>query len=443
MATEDSTTSNANESVSVEAARARLKAGRWYQLAFGVICMVMIANLQYGWTLFATPIQKKYNWDLKDIQWTFTMFVFFETWLVPIEGYLADYFGPRMVIIVGGVLTAIGWITNSMADSLTVLLVGQIITGIGAGAVYGTCIGNALKWFPEKRGLASGITAAGFGFGSALTVFPISMMIDSSGYQKTFLYFGIGQAIVVFIVGFFIAKPDANAVAALPKPPSQLVDRKQFDWKYMLKTPVFWVMYVMFTLMALGGLFFVANLKQAAAGFGVDKTPVSFLFWAPTAINFALFLDRIMNGLTRPFFGWVSDRIGRENAMFVAFAFEAVGVVMLAQFGGNPVLFVVLTGLVFFGWGEIYSLFPSTCTDTYGWKFATGNAGLLYTAKGTGVLMLPYLTKLATSGTEKSAAAWQSVFLICAAMAGVAAIMALLVLKPMRRRMMTRIASSK
>src|SRR5262249_45549013 len=167
------------------------------------------------------------------------------------------------------------------------------------------------------------------------------------------------------IVGFFIAKPDANAIAALPKPPSQLVDRKQLDWRHMLQTPVFWIMYVMFVLMAAGGLFAVANLKQAAAGFGVDKQQVQFLWWAPTAITFALFLDRIMNGLTRPFFGWVSDRLGRENTMFIAFALEAVGVVLLAEFGGNPVAFVVLSGLVFFGWGEIYSLFPSPPTATH------------------------------------------------------------------------------
>ena len=441
MANDESTPPTANEqSVSVEAARARLKSGRWYQLIFGVICMVMIANLQYGWTLFATPIKDKFHWKPEDIQWAFTAFVFFETWLVPIEGYLADYFGPRVVIIVGGVLTAIGWTTNSMADSLGMLWVGQIITGIGAGAVYGTCVGNALKWFPERRGLAAGITAAGFGFGSALTVFPISAMIESSGYQQTFLYFGIGQAIIILIVGFFIAKPDANAIAALPKPPSQLVDRKQLDWKDMLRSPVFYVMYVMFVLMAAGGLFAVANLKQAGTGFGIDKAEVHFLWWAPTAINFALFLDRIMNGLTRPFFGWISDRLGRENTMFIAFALEAVGVVLLAEFGGNPVAFVVLSGLVFFGWGEIYSLFPSTATDTYGWKFASGNAGLLYTAKGTGVLVVPYLTKLATSGGDK-AANWHSAFMIAAAMAAVAAIASLLVLKPMRRRMMSEIAT--
>jgi OFA family oxalate/formate antiporter-like MFS transporter len=433
-------TSTANEqSVSVEAARARLKSGRWYQLIFGVICMVMIANLQYGWTLFTGAIKDKHHWDLKDIQWAFTAFVAAETWLVPIEGYLADYFGPRTIVIVGGLLTGVGWTMNSMADSLGMLYVGQIVTGVGAGAVYGTCVGNALKWFPERRGLAAGITAAGFGFGSALTVFPIKAMIKSSGYEPTFLYFGIGQAIVILIVGFFLAKPDANAIAVLPKPRSQLVERKQLDWKDMLQTPVFWIMYVMFVLMAAAGLFAVANLAPAAKGFGVDETDVTFLWWSPTALGFALFLDRILNGVTRPFFGWVSDHLGRENTMFLAFALEAVGVVLLAEFGGNPVAFVVLSGVLFFGWGEIYSLFPSTCADTYGWKFASGNAGLLYTAKGTGVFLVPYLTKLASAGGDKAASGWHSAFVICAAMAAASAIMALGLLKPMRRRMMAKL----
>jgi OFA family oxalate/formate antiporter-like MFS transporter len=432
-AIEDSASSTKSEpsDSAVEAARARLKAGRWYQLIFGVICMVMIANLQYGWTLFVTPIQDKFHWQLKDVQWAFTAFVAAETWLVPIEGYLADYFGPRVIVMVGGVLTAVGWIINSQADTLSMLYMGQIVAGIGAGAVYGTCVGNALKWFPERRGLAAGITAAGFGAGSAATVIPITSMIDSSGYATTFLYFGIGQGIIVLVVGLLLARPDANAIAALPKPPSHLVERKQFNAKEMLATPVFWIMYLMFVLIGAGGLFAVANLKQAAIGFGVDKHHVAFMWWTPTAITFALFLDRIMNGITRPFFGWVSDRLGRENTMFIAFALEAIGVVALAEFGSNPVAFVVLSGLVFFGWGEIYSLFPSTSADTYGWKFATGNSGLLYTAKGTAVFLVPYLSQLASSS-----GGWRSSFMIAAAMAAASAIMALGLLKPLRRRMM-------
>jgi OFA family oxalate/formate antiporter-like MFS transporter len=423
-------TANVESPAAVDEARARLKTRRWIQLIVGVLCMVMIANMQYGWTLFVSPMAEKYHWSLKAIQTAFTIFVLTETWLVPVEGYLVDRFGPKVVTIAGGLLVAVGWSINSAAGTLTMLYIGQAIGGIGAGAVYGTCVGNALKWFPERRGLAAGITAAGFGAGSALTVVPISSMISSRGYEATFLYFGLGQGLLVIVLGFILAQPSASTVKVLPKPPAANVDRPQFQWFQLLRSPVFWVMYLMFVLMAAGGLFVTANLKQIAQEFKVGSVTVNFLWFSPTAITFALFLDRILNGVTRPFFGWVSDKLGRENTMFIAFAGEAIGIVLLSQLGTNPVAFVVLSGMVFFAWGEIYSLFPSTCADTYGWKYAAGNAGLLYTAKGTAAFFVPYAASLAT------ASSWHTVFLVAAAMNGAAAILALAVLKPMRRRML-------
>jgi OFA family oxalate/formate antiporter-like MFS transporter len=305
------------------------------------------------------------------------------------------------------------------------------VAGLGAGAVYGTCVGNALKWFPEKRGLAAGITAAGFGAGAAATVLPLGWMIDAYGYEATFLWFGIGQGAVIVVVGFLLAPPDAKAVAALPKPPSMVTNRPQFAWRQMIRTPVFWVMYLMFVMMGAGGLFVTANLKQIAAAFKVADSPVSFGL-TMKAILFALFLDKIMNGATRPFFGWVSDRIGRENTMFIAFGLEAIGIVALSQLGTDPVMFVILSGLVFFAWGEIYSLFPSTCADTYGWKWASTNAGVLYTAKGTAALFVPIAVLLAKW------ASWHTVFMVAAAMNGLAAVMALAVLKPLRQRMLAK-----
>jgi MFS transporter, OFA family, oxalate/formate antiporter len=423
-------TANVEALSSTDMARAHLRAHRWIQLAIGVVCMVMIANLQYSWTLFVTPMDDKYHWTRTATQWAFTIFVAAETWLVPFEGSLVDRFGPRVVTLAGGVLVALGWSLSSIADSLPFLYVAYGISGIGAGAVYGTCVGNALKWFPERRGLAAGITAAGFGAGAALTVIPIVSMIQSHGYESTFLYFGLGQGLIIIVFGSLLAQPDANAVAALPKPAAIVADRPQLKTFEMLRTPVFWVMYLMFVLMAAGGLFVTANLKQIGEDFKVANIQVNFLWFTPTAITFALFLDKILNGITRPFFGWVSDRLGRENTMFIAFAGEAIGILLLSQFGRNPVLFVVLSGLVFFAWGEIYSLFPSTCADTYGWKHAAANAGALYTAKGTAAFFVPLAASLADWMS------WHTVFLVAALMNGAAAILALAVLKPMRRRMM-------
>lgn len=406
----------------------RAPLGRWSQLVIGIVCMCMIANLQYGWTLFVNPINDKYQFGRAAIQVAFTIFVLTETWLVPIEGYLVDRFGPRIVVVLSGVLVAIAWVMNAYVDSLMGFYVAAAIGGIGAGAIYGTCVGNALKWFPDRRGLAAGLTAMGFGAGSALTVVPIANMIRDQGYEATFLWFGLGQGLVVFGLGWFLAAPGADFKAPGPIPKAVSTAAREFAPLEMAKTPVFWVMYVMFVLMAVGGLTATAQLAPIARDYQIADVPVNLLGLTLPALTFALTIDRVLNGVTRPFFGWVSDRIGRENTMFIAFALEGVGILLLSMMGRDPLAFVLLTGLVFFAWGEIYSLFPATCADTYGKKFAASNYGLLYTAKGTASLLVPYANMLAPAGD------WNRVFVIAAAMNIIAAVMALAVLKPMRAR---------
>jgi MFS transporter, OFA family, oxalate/formate antiporter len=405
-------------------------ATRWWQLACGIVCMVMIANLQYGWTLFVGPIDQKYNWGLAAIQIAFTIFVLTETWLVPIEGYLIDKFGPRIMISGSGALVAIAWVINSIADSLFLLYVGAAIGGIGAGVIYGGSVGNALKWFPDRRGLAAGLTAAGFGAGSALTVIPIANMIQSSGYETAFLWFGLGQGIVVMLVALLLRAPEAGEV---PSPGALAVQQTRRDYTpaETLKSAPFWVMYAMFVMVGAGGLMAIAQLAPIARDFKVDGIPVSILGLTLPALTFALTIDRVLNGLCRPFFGWVSDQIGRENTMFIAFLLEGIGIYALLLFGSSPVLFVILSGFVFFAWGEIYSLFPATCTDIYGRKFATTNYGMLYTAKGTAALLVP-LANVLTNATGS----WHAVFYVAAILNIAAAVMALVVLKPMRIRTM-------
>ena len=394
--------------------------------------MVMIANLQYGWTLFVNPIDQKYHWGRAAIQVAFTIFVLAETWLVPFEGYLIDKFGPKVMVCGSGALVAIAWVINSMADSLFLLYVGAAIGGIGAGVIYGASVGNALKWFPDRRGLAAGLTAAGFGAGSALTVIPIANMIQSSGYQAAFLWFGLGQGIVVMLVGLMLRAPQPSEVSA-PAAPAVLQTKRDFGPAEVLRTPVFWVMYVMFVAVGAGGLMALAQLAPIATDYKIAGIPVSILGLTLPALTFALTIDRVLNGICRPFFGWVSDHIGRENTMFIAFFLEGVGIYALLYFANNPVLFVILSGVVFFAWGEIYSLFPATCTDIYGRKFATTNYGMLYTAKGTASLLVP-LANVLTSATGS----WHAVFYVAAILNIAAAIMALLVLKPMRIRAMAR-----
>jgi MFS transporter, OFA family, oxalate/formate antiporter len=418
----------ASESVGARAHAS--EATRWGQLIFGIICMVMIANLQYGWTLFVNPIDQKYHWGRAAIQVAFTIFVLTETWLVPIEGYLIDKFGPRVMICGSGFLVAVAWVINAYADSLLLLYVGAAVGGIGAGVIYGGSVGNALKWFPDRRGLAAGLTAAGFGAGSALTVIPIANMIASSGYEAAFFWFGIGQGVIVMFVALLLRAPQEGEVQA-PAAPAVQQTRRDYAPAEVLKTPVFWVMYAMFVMVGAGGLMAIAQLAPIANDYQIAGVPVSILGLTLPALTFALTIDRVLNGVCRPFFGWVSDHIGRENTMFIAFFIEGVGIYALLYFANNPVLFVILSGLVFFAWGEIYSLFPATCTDLYGRKFATTNYGMLYTAKGTASLLVP-LANILTSATGS----WHAVFYVAAILNIVAALMAIAVLRPMRRRTM-------
>jgi MFS transporter, OFA family, oxalate/formate antiporter len=402
-------------------------AKRWPQLVLGILCMVMIANLQYGWTLFVQPIDAKFHWGRPAIQVAFTVFVLMETWLLPIEGYIVDRIGPGPAVAAGGVLIGAGWTLNAVVASLPALYAAAAISGLGAGLVYGTTVGNAVKWFPNRRGLASGLTAAGFGAGSALTIIPISGWIASHGYQSAFLVFGLFQGICVLVLSAFLRRPPQAAPAA------GAISRSSRDIppQRVVRHPAFWLMYAIFVMVGAGGLMATAQLAVIARDYGVASSPVTLMAITMPALTFALSLDRIMNGITRPFFGWVSDRIGRENTMFVAFLLEAAGIAALVAFAHDPVSFVILSGLVFFAWGEIYSLFPATCTDTFGARFATANYGLLYTAKGTASLLVPL------SSVLQQAAGWTSVFYVASALNLAAALLALLVLKPLRRRNMT------
>ena len=398
---------------------------RWLQLLCGIICMVMIANLQYGWTFFVNPIAERYGWTKAAIQVAFTVFILTETWLIPIEGWFVDKYGPRLVVLVGGFLCGLGWVLNSYADSLTLLYVAAAVSGAGAGAVYGTCVGNALKWFPDRRGLAAGLTAMGFGAGSAMTVVPIQEVIKASGYEYAFFWFGIGQGAIVMVLSLLLFAPRPGQVPIVNK----LLTGRDVSPLQMVRTPVFWLMYAMFVMMAAGGLMATAQLAPIAKDFNVAGVPVSILGLTLPALSFAATIDRVLNGLTRPFFGWISDHIGRENTMFIAFGLEGLGIYALSVFGQDPFMFVLLSGLVFFAWGEIYSLFPSTCADSFGSKYAATNAGLLYTAKGTAALIVPF-TSVLTEWTGN----WHAVFLSAAALNIIAALLALFVLKPMRAR---------
>ena len=400
-------------------------ANPWVQLVIGVICMACVANLQYGWTLFVDPIDAKYHWGRAAIQLAFTLFVLIETWLIPVEGYLVDRFGPRWVVIAGSILVAAAWVMNSSASSLAVLYFAAALGGIGTGCVYGTCVGNALKWFPGRRGLAAGITAAGFGAGAAITVGPIKTMIQTSGYEHAFLVFGLLQGAIVFVMSWLLLTAPPQLISAKVKPNQTAHGYTPVE---VLKSPVFYVLYIMFVLIASGGLTMAASMAPIAKDFKIDKIPVELFGLTMPALIFAISLNRIFDGVGRPFFGWLSDQIGRENTMAIAFFAGAAALYTLSQSGSSPVVFVLVTALYFGVYGEIFSLFPATQGDTFGAKYAASNAGMLYTAKGAGALLVPFAAILAKNH------GWTAVFSVAMTCNIIAGLMALFVLKPMRLR---------
>jgi OFA family oxalate/formate antiporter-like MFS transporter len=407
---------------------------RWAQLVAGIFAMMAVANLQYAWTLFTKPIQAHLHVSLTAVQWTFALFIALETWLVPFEGYLVDRLGPRIMLGFGAVFVALGWIMSGRAETLGSLYLWYAVGGIGAGIVYGGTIGNALKWFPDHRGLAVGLTAGAYGIGTALTVAPIDRMIRLSGYQHTFIVWGIIQGFVVIAAALFLAKPPVGWVppgwkekeAAIKARGVTMSAVDMTPWQ-MLRQPSFYVVYVMMTMLAFGGIVVTAQLAPMAHSYGVDKVIVA---WGLTALVLAIEIDRILNGLTRPFWGWVSDHIGRENAIFISFMLEAAAVYALLRLISHPIWFIALSGLCFFAWGNIYSLFPSITADLYGRKWATTNYGVVYTAKGLATL---FAAPGAAWLFEKTGS-WTKVFWAMIICDVIAAFMALLWLKPLAAR---------
>jgi oxalate/formate antiporter len=392
---------------------------RWVQLLLGLICMMAISSPQYVWTLFTKPFGTALGVTPASLQVTFSLLIVLQTFFSPFQGWLVDKFGPRLLIGAGGALSGLSWVLASHASSLTMLyLTYGLIGGLGTGIVYVGVVGQMVGWFPERRGFAAGVVAAGYGMGAILTTFPITDSLASAGYQATLFQFGAIFAVIGLLAALGL-KP-APAVAVGPS------DAPGADTGAMLKTSVFWLMFVMMTMMSTSGLMVTSQMATFAGEFGIAKAVV----WGLAALPLALTIDRFTNGLTRPFFGWVSDRIGRENTMCLAFGLEGIAMTLWLVCRTDPVLFVLLSGVVFFGWGEIFSLFPSTLTDTFGTRNATRNYGCLYMAQGIGAIFGGPMASLLHEATGT----WTTVFGVAIAADLLTAVLAIAVLKPMRAR---------
>jgi OFA family oxalate/formate antiporter-like MFS transporter len=393
-----------------------------------VLSTVTLSNMQYGWTVFVNPMRNETHWQTASIQLAFTILIFVNTWLAPVEGFIADRYGPRFIVMVGGLCAGASWMMNAHAHSLMALYVAAAIGGVGIGCVFATCMGSALKWFPDRRGFASGMIAAGYGLGAAITIIPTSRMIQMSGYRHTFWTFGLIQGISITLLGALLIKPIVPALGTVKR---GRIQARDFTPSETIHTRVFWVIYLVYLMIASGGMIVTAQLGPIARDFAVEKHSVVFLWMAMPLLTLAVSINNLTNGITRPFCGFLSDKIGRENAMVLMFCSEGIALFGMAAFGRHPAGFLIFGALIFLFWGEIFSEFPAISGDTFGVKHATANNGLLYTAKGTSALMVPLANMLVgATGT------WTSVLLLCGLSSLGAGLTAKFVVSPMRRKLL-------
>ena len=399
---------------------------RWVQLGLALIVMMAISSPQYVWTLFTKPFAGVTGASLPALQVTFTLLIVLQTFFSPVQGWLVDRFSPKLLIATGAALSGLGWVLASYAtDLMTLYATYGLLCGLGTGIVYVGIIGLMVRWFPDRRGFATGIVAAGYGMGAMLTSIPINSMLDSSGYQRTLVTFGIILGVIGVAAALGLRGPVAGEVTYVPVRTLSSSGRDTAPAD-MLKTPLFWLMFVMMTMMSTGGLMVVSNFASFAREFGVADMVV----FGTAALGLALTFDRFTNGFTRPFFGWVSDQIGREYTMAVAFILEGAAIGLLIYLRTDPLAFVLLSGLVFFGWGEIFSLFPSTLTDSFGTRHATTNYGFLYIAQGIGSILGGPVAAL----LRENLGSWLPVFETVIVLDVLTGLLALFVLKPMRAR---------
>ncbi len=388
---------------------------RWVRLIGSIVAMAMIANFQYAWALFVKPMMGATGWKLSDVQWGFTLFIAFETWVQPFTGRFMDKLGPRFFMSVGAVMCGIGWVGMGRTHTLTGLYALYSLAGIGAALVYcgSTIVG--LKWFPDKLGLASGLIAAGFGSGAALFVPFISRIIRTQDYRSAFLYTGIGQGIVILLVSQLMVNPDPNDPQIAGKKAGSRfkvrANAEQFTSSEMLGTYQFYMLYAMMLMMGIGGLMVTAQLGSVADTLGIVKA----------VFTLAIFVNSLANGAGRIFWGWVSDHVGRERTMIIAFLIQALALVSVLRLGRNsPFWFVSLLALVLFTWGEIYSLFPAVMADFFGIKNSGSNYAFLYSSKGVASILAGGLAAL----LFEKLGSWTFVFYGSAALAFITAIMA-------------------
>ncbi|MFT8461922.1 oxalate/formate MFS antiporter [Acetobacter persici] len=397
-------------------------AAKWRQMIAGLVCMGAISSPQYVWTLFTPVLKTDFSTSAAALQITFSLLIVLQTLFSPIQGWIARHVSPRTLIMVGIVLTGLSWVASAQVHSLTMLyLTYGGLGGVGTGIVYVGVVSLLMQWFPKNRGMAAGAAAAGYGMGAMLTTFPISHLLAATDWRNTMMVFGVIMAVVGVVAACFLKVPESVSTPDAPEATGYLTS-------YVVRTPLFWLMFFMMATMATSGLMVTSQLAQIGTDFGVAHLTILGM----AALPLAMTLDRIANGVTRPLFGWVSDHLGREQTMAFAFSLEALALTCWLALANHPVAFVLLSGIVFLGWGEIFSLFPATLTDTFGTRDASRNYGLLYMAQGVGAVFGGPLA----AWLHQASGNWHMVFTLAIGGDLLTAFLALAVLRPMRRRFM-------
>jgi MFS transporter, OFA family, oxalate/formate antiporter len=408
---------------------------RWIQLVSGIVAMILISNYQYAFTLFTPGMKQTFSGvPYAKIAAIFSAFILFETWPMPVAGYFVDRLGIRKLMAFGSVCIGLGWLLGgTIAKSpFDLYLYYGVIAGTGAGIIYISCVANAVKWFPDRRGLAVGLTAAGFGGGAALTVIPIANTIHIVGWAHAMAIWGVAQGLIALVMAMILHHPPAGWAPEgwnqRTKETAKAVaqSRVNFTWVQTLGRPEFYFLYMMFFFACAGGLIGSANLSQIAKSLRLSDAKLFGLAIVPLTISFT----SLCNAGSRILWGSVSDRLGRENTMFLTFGVEAILVFLVSRIAGTPVAFLVLFSLVFLFWGEVFSLFSAATGDIFGPKNASANYGMVYTAKGLASIFAGF-------GAAAIAAYFGGSFAVpfyfSAALCGIAAILSLFVLKPLVR----------
>ena len=414
----------------------RLTNRRW-QLAVCVVAMTAIASPQYAWTLFTEPLAHGLGAQLSHVQVAFTLFILAQSWLVPVLGYVMDLLGARVVVALGGILVGLSWVGSGLANSVWELYLFYAMGGVGVAAVYGACIGLALKWFPDRRGLAAGLAVGAYGSGAALTVVPIRHLIEGAGYRTAFMIWGLLLGAVIVLVAWPMMMPHPgwrapeskrHPVDTSPHAPPRVASVTPFQ---MVRSGTFYLLYLVAVLVTFGGLMVSAQLKPIAVAYGIDKVP---LLPSVDALALALMANLAVAAVARPFWGWLSDRMGRYRTMALAFALGGVAIFGCLELARIPLGFVVFSCLTAFTWGASFVLFSAAIGDAFGTDYAATNNGIHYTSKGVAAIFAGW----GAARLVEATGSWAPVFWLGVACNLVAALIVLFVLQPAISRSMAR-----